>query len=211
MKKLIGSLLLGASLVLTGCGSSTDLNPVNPAQAQTGGGNQVQVEFLARPGIAEALLFTNSNLATYNAVTPAFISRALTIPNGPEATAAAPVLAEAQAVLGLVTAGNANLSVAQAVGAFLPDVMRIDTTLNVAVAAPSYAAAVNAQGSPVGGRKLTDDTIDITLQVLTGNPAATDNVGYYPVAGNPNVGHHNLNGQTVQNGTATFPFLAEPN
>jgi len=41
-------------------------------------------------------------------------------------------------------------------------VMRIDTT------GPSgYAAALNAKGSPIRGRKITDDVIHVTLSVVT--------------------------------------------
>ena len=44
------------------------------------------------------------------------------------------------------------------VGAFLPDVMRID------INAPSgYGTHVNSAGRPDRGRKLTDDVVDVTV------------------------------------------------
>jgi len=71
-------------------------------------------------------------------------------------------------------------------------------------------AHINGINSPIAGRKLLDDVVDQTYGALVA-PGVTDNVPYYPVAGNPGVGHQNLNGQTVQNGAATFPFLAPAN
>lgn len=202
--------LLAAAALSFGCGSS---NNISNQGAPPPTNNFRQIEQLARPGINEALLFTNNFLNTYNAVSPAFIRAALDNPNGPEGTAAAPVLTEATTVLNIFTGLDPNNgpTTAEVVGAFLPDVMRIDTTLNIAVADQSYAAALNVNGSPVGGRKLLDDVIDITLGLLTGGVVTTDNVPYYPVNGNPGVGHQNLNGQNAQNGPATFPFLAPAN
>ncbi len=216
--------VFAAAAVLAGCGSSAD-NFVFTAQSNGQGQQQPavtrqQVEFLARPAIGEGLLFTNDFLNTYNAVTPAFVAAALADPSSEAGLAAAPIFAEAIAVLDLlegVDGDNTNgLTTAQIVGAFLPDVMRIDTTLNVAVADSSYAAAANSRGSVVGGRKLTDDVVDITLTVLTDGFVTTDNVPYYRPAGgdgstNQSIGHQRLNGQAADFGPATFPFLAPPN
>jgi hypothetical protein len=215
LSKVLALSGLLAAMMVSGC---SDTNTTTPA-TETSSNNapaatHVQVEQLARPGINEALLRSNSFLGVYNAVGPAFIAAALANPNGPEGTAAAPVLAEAVDTLNLFTAldGAAGQTTAAAVGAFLPDVMRIDTTLNVPVAGGAYAAALNNVGSPVGGRKLTDDVIDITLSVLTGGAVTTDFVPYYsPGNGNEGVGHQNLNGQAAANGPATFPFLAPAN
>ena len=189
-----------------------------------------QVEFLARPAIAEGLLFSNDLLNTYNAVGPSFVATALNDPNSAEATAAAPIFAQATAVLNILTGLDPNNgpTTQQVVAAFLPDVMRIDTRLNVDVPAPSYAAGANSIGVLTGGRKLTDDVIDITLTTLTGGAVTTDNVPYYKPDGidnpddpfeidngaganNGGIGHQRLNGQAVDYGTATFPFLAPAN
>lgn len=201
--------LFAAATLSVGCGGSTVANqqPTPPTQTQFR-----QVEQLARPGINEALLFTNNFLNTYNAVSPAFIRAALANANSAEGIAAAPVLAEATAVLNILTNLDPNNgpTTAQVIIAFLPDVMRIDTTLNIAVGGVAYNSAVNVNGSLVGGRKLLDDVVDITLDTLTGGVVTTDNVPYYPNA-NPGIGHQNLNGQAAANGPATFPFLAPPN
>ena len=213
MKKTIISALAGISLIFSGCGSDDDFlftgtdGGVTPAASEL-----TQVEFLARPGIAEALLFDNSLLATYNAVGPNFVANALADPASPEGQAAGPVLSQASTVLDILTGLDpANgVTTAQAVGAFLPDVMRIDTSLNVPVDQSAYAFSLNAVGSPVAGRKLTDDVVDITLTVLTGGVLTSDGVPYYRPAGETNeaIGHSFLNGQTVEFGPAEFPFLA---
>lgn len=204
------------SLIATGCNDSNSSG--TPAVTATDTpppvATVIQVEQLARPGINEALLRSNNLLATYNAVGPAFVAAALANPNGAEGKAAAPVFAEAVDTLNLFTAldGPGGITTDAAVKAFLPDVMRIDTTLNVPVGGLAYAAALNTAGSPVGGRKLTDDVIDVTLSVLTGGVVTTDNVPYYsPGNGNSGVGHQNLNGQAAPNGPASFPFLAPAN
>lgn len=219
--------LVAAATFAVGCGgdsSNNDIvNPVNPTNQFT------QVEILARPAVAEGLLFTNSNLAAYNSVSPG-VAAGL--------GAANPVIAEATTVLGLLNAfGNplpsppfpAGFNAAAKAGAFLPDVMRIDTTVTVTAngedpAPPlglpvgnslfgshiAYSRQLNALGSPSSGRKLTDDTVDITLAVLTNLAVATDNVPYYRPPGNTNasIGHGFLNGQVAPFGPATFPYLA---
>lgn len=209
------ALLLGAGLCVTGCGDSDSGLQAN-APNTNNGSSFTQVEQLARPGINEALLRTNSFLNIYNAVSPAFIAQAL-VAGTPENAAAAPVLAEAIDSLNLFTAldgpGGANTTTLAA--AFLPDVMRIDTSLNtITSGTTAYSAAFVTSGpntgAPAAGRKLTDDVVDITLTVLTGGVVTTDNVPYYPNA-NPGVGHQRLNGQAVDNGPATFPFLAPAN
>ena len=179
-----------------------------------------QVEQLARPAIAEGLLITNSNLKTYNSVSPAFVAAVFATPNGAEATAAAPIVNEATTVINALpnTATAATVpprtTTQQKLGAFLPDVMRVDATQVIPVGTPAYGFLQNGSGSPVTGRKLTDDVIDTTLFVLTDGTITTgDGVPYYAPAGNanPSIGHHNLNNQAAPNGTATFPFLAAPN
>ena len=76
--------------------------------------------------------------------------------------------------------------------------MRIDTT------GPSgYANDLNAKGSPVRGRLLEDDVVDITLSVLTDGAITSDNVSYEGTPGNPAQGHQPLD--------ANFPYLAPAN
>lgn len=145
-----------------------------------------QVERLARPGINEGLVVTNDFLNAFNSIPPtADLSKG-----------AAPVVAEARKTLKAL--GNNDQRADALLAAFLPDVMRIDTNV------PSgYANALNANGSPVAGRKLMDDVIDITLTVLTNSAVTTDNVSYAGTPGNPAQGHQPLVPQ--------FPYLALPN
>lgn len=224
MKKLLLSILASVAIFATGCGTSTNIvQPVAPAAAQ--GTSVTQVEFLARPGIAEALLFDNSLLAAYNAVTPRFVAAAIADPASAAGQAAAPIFAQARTVLDLFEGLNVavGLTTDQLVGAFLPDVMRIETAGAVAdgfrnngASNPSYGTFNTAGDRLAYGRKLTDDVIDITLTTLTDGAVTTDNTPYYrPAAGagstNFGIGHQNLNGQAAPFGASTFPFLAPPN
>jgi hypothetical protein len=149
-------------------------------------GKYNQVERLARPAVNEGLIITNGFLNAFNSIPP---SQDLS-------SAAAPVRAEAKA--SLLALGNSPQRADTLLGAFLPDVMRIDTTK------PSgYVSAVNAKGSPIAGRLLQDDVIDQTLSVLTNNQIKADNVSYSGTPGSPSQGHQPLIGQ--------FPYLANPN
>jgi hypothetical protein len=198
-------------LVLAGLVSATAFLPAarcNDDDDDSGvvaGASYVQVERLARPAIVEALFPTHDFANAVNSIRPS---------DEPGALVGA-VAAEAIAVLdGLDSIdGVDQLTAGAAIGALIPDVMRIDTT-----GASGYGAALNAVGSPARGRMITDDVMDITYSYLiTGlTSAVPDGVPYYKPASGPGstnvaIGHQNLHGQSVQGGTATFPFLANPN
>jgi len=154
-----------------------------------GVGGFKQFERLARPAINEGLIVTPGFLEAFNNISPRLDL----------SSAAAPVRQEAVATLNAVDLldGKDNVDPNAIAGAFLPDVMRIDTTK------PSgYGSATNAQGSLIGGRMLLDDVIDITLGALVGSPVG-DNVSYEGTPGNPAQGHKPLQ--------PSFPYLALPN
>ncbi|MDJ0705295.1 MAG: DUF4331 domain-containing protein [Leptolyngbyaceae cyanobacterium MO_188.B28] len=158
-------------------------------------GRYVQVERLARPAINEGLIITNDFLNALNSVGPDFEAAALAGRN-PAAKIAGPIVGEAKRTL--MAIGNSSERADALLGAFLPDVMRID------VSGPSgYANDLNAKGSPVRGRMLKDDVIDITLSVLTDGAITSDNVSYEGVEDNPSQGHDPLE--------ESFPYLALPN
>jgi len=207
------SLALAAAAAIPACGGSND--PAMP------GTTWVQVERLARPAINEGLFVTNDYLNAVNSIRPDQDGAALV----------GPVAAEAVLTLqALGQIGTANAVTppqpGDVVAALIPDVMRIDTTLP-AIPLGSAAYAFMARGGlgtgatgvmPIAGRKLEDDVIDITYQVLTGVPGLGDGVPYYkPAAGpgstNPAIGHNKLHGQGAIGAgqSATFPFLADPN
>jgi Domain of unknown function (DUF4331) len=149
-------------------------------------GKYQQVERLGRPGINEGLVTSNNLLNIFNSVPP-------TVDLSP---AAGPIGADASRTLKAL--GNNEERTKVLLNAFLPDVMRIDTS------APSgYGNALNAKGSPIRGRMLLDDTIDITLSVLTNGAVKSDNVSYEGTPGNPAQGHKPLE--------TAFPYLASPN
>jgi Domain of unknown function (DUF4331) len=145
-----------------------------------------QFERLGRPGINEGLIVTNDFLNAFNRIPP----------TADLSPAAAPVGAEAKTTLKAL--GNDDKRADALLGAFLPDVMRIDTTIP-----SSYGSTLNANGSPIGGRLLKDDVIDTTLTVLTNGAVTTDNVSYEGTPNNPAQGHKPLEGE--------FPYLALPN
>lgn len=154
-----------------------------------------QVERLARPAVNEGLVVTNDFLNTLNKVTPAFEAAALA-GQQPAAGAAGPIVGEVKRTLKAL--GNNEARTNTLIGAFLPDVMRIDTT------GPSgYGNALNAKGSPIRGRLLKDDVIDTTLSVLTNGAITSDNVSYEGTSGNPAQGHDPL--------ISDFPYLAPAN
>jgi hypothetical protein len=145
-----------------------------------------QIERLGRPGVNEGLIVSNNLLNIFNSVPP----------TADLSPAAAPIGAEATRTLKAL--GNNDDRTKALLLAFLPDVMRIDTT-----GASGYANALNAKGSPIRGRMLKDDTIDITLSVLSNGAVKTDNVSYEGTGSNPAQGHKPLE--------PNFPYLALPN
>jgi Domain of unknown function (DUF4331) len=143
-----------------------------------------QVERLGRPAVNEGLIISQQFLAAFNSIPP----------TADLSAAAAPVRAEAKASLKAI--GNTDQRADALLAAFLPDVMRIDTTRK-----SGYVNAVNAKGAPITGRLLLDDTVDQTLSVLTNGGITSDNVAYNGPG--PSQGHQPLVPQ--------FPYLALPN
>jgi hypothetical protein len=175
----------------------------------------VQVERLARPAINEGLVRGNANLNAFNSIPPS-----LDLMGSNTAVAAV----QNDAITTLKALGNTNagdrhntpvfgggvVTVNALVGAVLPDVMRIDMTR-----ASGYGTHLGFQSTPDTGRKLTDDVIDVTLNLIVpdetntaytamGLTVRTDNVAYTD----------NYPGSTRrihQDPTANFPFLPDPN
>lgn len=164
-----------------------------------GSGQRGQVERLARPGINEGLVVKNDFLNTLNRVSPRFEAAALA-GQQPQASQFAPIAADVTTYL--MALGNSPARTNALVGAFLPDVMRIDTTLASNYSPTIPANCLNTLGSPVCGRKITDDVIDLTLAVLTNGAITSDNVSY----NGPNLG-----GSRHKPLLSSFPYLAEPN
>ena len=151
-----------------------------------GNGKYQQVERLGRPGINEGLITSNNLLNIFNSVPP----------TADLSPAAGPIGAEATRTLKAL--GNNDDRTKALLGAFLPDVMRIDTT-----GASGYANALNSKLSPIRGRMLKDDVIDITVNLLSNGAIKGDNVSYDGPGGNAAQGHKPLD--------ANFPYLALPN
>ncbi|MGD1871698.1 MAG: DUF4331 domain-containing protein [Mastigocoleus sp.] len=180
---------------LQGKSSATSFDIWQTISVPTAQGKFKQVERLARPGINEGLIVTNNSLNALNSVSPKFEANALA-GKKPAAKIAAPIFGEAIGTLKAL--GNSDERTKALVGAFLPDVMRIDTT-----AESGYGKALNKKGSPIRGRLLKDDVIDTTLSVLTDGKITGDNVSYEGTPDNPSQGHSPL--------VPKFPYLALPN
>ena len=213
-------LVHAAGALLVGCGSSsssTDTTTVTPTPTPTPTATAFrQIERLGRPAINEGLVLTNSFLNAFNSIPP----------SADLSAAAAPVVAEAIATIDAVDAGDGteNVTTSDVAEAFVPDIMRIDTSIASPVGSEAYTAtraevfntvSSGGIGAPCAGRKIEDDVMDATLVRLVG-PGVSDNVPYTRPASGPGstneaIGHHLLFGQTVPKGAATFPFLADPN
>jgi hypothetical protein len=202
MKKYNLLFLLVSGLIFNSCSSDSSGGGTGTL-ANTNDFNEgyVQIERLARPAINEGLVITNDYLNAFNSIPP----------TSDLSSAASAVLAEATAVLDVVTGlvGGGPTS-AQVASQFLPDVMRIDTAnANASVGAGTtdanvgYISCVNGTGSgPLlcGGRKPQDDVIDITLNyIASGVPTQpytiSDGISY-------STAHSAL--------PTAFPYLAVP-
>jgi hypothetical protein len=190
-------ILAAVAALLPACGNHS--NGGNPGTSYT------QIERLARPAINEGLVVSNDHLNAFNSIPP---SQDLS-------PAAQPVINDAATTLAAL--GNSPARVGDLANAFLPDVMRIDTTIASAVGTEAYpndAVAIGASPGvvrPVAGRKIEDSVMHVTLSVLTNGGITTDNVSY-PGQGTPQQpGHKLLFGQAARNATASFPFVAAPN
>ncbi|MBM0741990.1 DUF4331 domain-containing protein [Phormidium sp. CLA17] len=191
----VNAIAISIPISLISGGSSTVFDVWETISLPGAAGKYTQVERLARPVINEGLVVENDFLNALNAVGPDFEAAALA-GQQPAAGIAAPIVADVVKTLKAV--GNSDARVNALLGAFLPDVMRIDT------AGPSgYANDLNEKLSPVRGRLIKDDVFDITIGVLTNGAITTDNVSYEGAPGNPAQGHQPL--------VPTFPYLALPN
>jgi hypothetical protein len=206
--------VIAVSTAISSCGNSdgsSGNSGVLGRQAQPAAGTQI--DRLARPAINEGLEITDASLNAFNSIPPSADLSAAAAPARTEAASTLTAFAALGASLGTTPAP----SVTTIVGAFLPDVMRIDTTLAIPPGKTAYNAGASAtKGILIGGRKLEDDVIDITLSFLVAGDATgktvQDGVSYSGVPGNPNQpGHQLLTGQSQRLGGATFPFLATPN
>ncbi len=210
----VSSLILASLAVACGDTSSSSNNDQRQQEQEIGssgplGPGAQQVERLARPAINEGLVINNDLLNAFNSIPP----------SADLSPAAAPVLKEASAVIEATDLidGKRDLTVAAVAGAFLPDVMRIDTRKRIMPGTPAYNADVSGdKGILTGGRKIEDDVIDITLSFLVAGDASgksvKDNVSYEGAAGNEaQPGHKRLYGQKGPGRAAYFPFLAAPN
>lgn len=199
---LASVLLFTFASMLTGCGSGGDGDGAGRGGEDRGGqtGPNGQIERLGRPAINEGLIISNDLLNAFNMVPP----------SADLSDAAAPVRDEAaKSIMAFdMIDGKQDITVEAVVGAFLPDVMRIDTRLDIPPGSTAYNAATSGdKGMLIGGRKLQDDVIDITLSFLVaGDPSGNsvkDNVSFGGVRGNANQ-------PSKRPISSQFPFVGRP-
>lgn len=203
LKNSLKVLTLSTALLLTSCNSGSSLNGAASANTNDFNEGYVQIERLGRPAINEGLVITNDYLNAFNSIAPS--QDLMTSITGP-------VLAEATAVLdvvtGLIMGGPTSAEVA---GQFLPDVMRIDTSISIGVDQVGYTGCLSGSGPLLcGGRKIKDDVIDITLSYIAGGAAALGGTLNYTDPQNYQVSDAVAFGTNHTNPSNTFPYLANP-
>src|SRR5581483_11184724 len=120
-------LLLASAALIPACGGGGHGSSTPAATCK-------QIERLGRPAVNEGLVVTNDFLNAFTSIPP----------SADLSPAAAPVVSEAAATL--TAFGNSPQRVADIATAFLPDVLRIDTT----VASPVGTGAYASGAVPVG-------------------------------------------------------------
>lgn len=193
MKKLTLALLL-CLLVLGGCGEDAETN------------TYVQVDRMGRPGVGLFLLRTVPLLNNYNLLAPAADITSL----------AAEERTEMNTIINLIgtyatSHSMSSVSFDAFSGGFLPDVVRIDTDIAFSgYTIDTVNVTSNGYLMLTGGRKLSEDVMDVMLSYLFNRDLAgtsiTDGVTYNgPGVGvNPaQPGHQAL--------LSEFPYLAAPN
>ena len=179
--------------------ATTTAGPTASATADVAG--YVQVERLARPAINEGLITDPALLSAWNSV-------------GPDKDLAAddvPTKIRTNAVGTLTALGNDEAQRTAIVGQFLPDVMRIDTTIVSGYVSPANGAPnafsnlSSTKKIPIGGRMLKDDVMDATMAVLVplGLPAEVRKEGLESDGVDYDDSHDPL--------LPDFPYLAQPN
>ncbi len=159
----------------------------------------IQVERLARPAINEGLIRDPALLNAWNSVGP---DKDMTAAGEPIRT---------NAVGTLTALGNDATQIAGIVAQFLPDVIRIDTSITSGYVSPaggdanSFTNLSATKKIPIGGRMIKDDVMDATLAVLVpgGAPAVARIEGLESDGVTYEANHHALR--------VDFPYLADPN
>ncbi|HXE71940.1 MAG TPA: DUF4331 family protein [Candidatus Nitrosotenuis sp.] len=172
-----------ATFLLSGCTSGDDNFASGGGAQPTASPTFSQVEQLARPAINEGLFITNTFLNAYNTLAPS--QQLAAIQSTPALATEAVTYLVALATFGADP--NPAQRATDEVGAFIPDILRIDTSVrspnngvngatvyNQAYANPAALVPVGDQTGrtipvvmPAAGRKPEDDVIDVTYSVLT--------------------------------------------
>ncbi len=179
--------VLACGLAIGGCGDDDDDNGLTPAPGPDLDRVYVQIERLGNPLTSEVFLEKREH-GHHNASIPSEDAANFT-----------------DDVEGLVTAFGRPQSLADGIsGALLPDMLIVQTAGDPTALPFGWLswALVPANGG-YGGRKLTDDVVDIGLAVIFG-AALGDTTGQIPSLTSDNV---SANDATL---STTFPYLGSP-
>lgn len=177
---VLAATAFGLTLVVAGCGDDNN----GPNRNQTFN----QVQRLGNPLVSEVLLQKRSH-STHGTTDPSDDATLV----GPE-------------IKGFVinTAGRSSAYADVLGSVLLPDVLVIQTDKDPATA--GWLSWLPQLGNGYGGRKLTDDVVDLALLAVFGDPFGLDPGG---AAGKEALTTDNVGSDSPF--TTTFPYLALPN
>ena len=188
--RLAGSALLALALA-TGCSSDSSLTAVDAASADhaiVSGKNKVydQLDFLGNPLVSEVTI-AKAHHDAYNRTMP---------------YSSATYRSETESFI--VNVGGRPAAYAQTVaGVLYPDMLIVDSSKPANTAGWLSSALANGYG----GRRLTDDVVDIGLYAIFSSLLSADGASCAPGALPLCTDNVNANGKPF---SGTFPYLATP-
>ncbi|MFN8651477.1 MAG: DUF4331 family protein [Gemmatimonadales bacterium] len=187
LRRLAPALVLGLALVAGAC--SDDTTPTNPFKTQT----YNQVQRLGNPLISEVLLDKRSH-PTHGSTGPDQDAALI----GPE------LFSHLVKNSPTTFAGRDSGYVGVLASVLLPDMLIVQTDKDPATASWLNWVGLAPLANGWGGRKLTDDVVDLALLAVFGDPFGADPTHTTPAL----TTDHVASDSPV---TGTFPYLAAPN
>lgn len=187
LRRLAPALVLGLALVAGAC--SDDNTPTNPFKTQT----YNQVQRLGNPLVSEVLLDKRSH-PTHGSTGPDQDAALI----GPE------IFSHLVKNSPTTFAGRDSGYVGVLASVLLPDMLIVQTDKDPATASWLNWVGLAPLANGWGGRKLTDDVVDLALLAVFGDPFGAD-----PTHTTPSLTTDHVASDSPV--TGTFPYLAAPN